>query len=75
MIHNDIAKFIGLKPVAYYDLELVLGKLLNGDDVEYLKMLCTGVTEINFGELEGMFGLLVNIEDIRDRQLWRGRIK
>lgn len=88
MVHNDIAAFIGLKPVTYrflksislsrnishegctnYDLELVLGKLLDGDGIEYLKVFSTGVTEINIGEIGGMFGLLVNIEDIRDRQL------
>ncbi|MDD1606662.1 MAG: hypothetical protein LUP96_08215 [Methylococcaceae bacterium] len=89
IIHNNVDKFIALKPRYYkflktisftrnistesdsrYDLELILSKLLVGEDD--LRIRFKNVFGIKIGCLEGMFGLYIDIEDVSDRQLEGG---
>lgn len=51
-----------------YDVELVLSKC-SGDSDEDLKIRCINASNIKIGDIEGMPGLLVNIEDVSGRQL------
>lgn len=51
-----------------YDVELLLSKGSDGDDVD-LSIRCTNATDIKIGDVEGMPGLLVNIQDLSGRQL------
>jgi len=54
-----------------YELEFVLSKISN-DAIEDLQIRCINVFDINIKCIEGMFGLMVNIENISSRQLEGG---
>jgi hypothetical protein len=92
IIHNNIDKFIALKPRYYkflktinftrnisaksgsrYDVELILSKLLVGEDD--LRIRFKNVFDIKIGCLEGVLSLYIEIEDIKDRQLEGGVYK
>ena len=51
-----------------YDVELVLSKC-SGEADEDLLIRCANASDIKIGNVEGMPGLLVNIEDVSLRQL------
>ena len=49
-------------------MELILSKP-SGDGFNDLRIRCMNLSDINIGHIEGMFGLLVDIENVRSRQL------
>ena len=51
-----------------YNVELILSKS-SYDNNNYLKIQCVNATNIKLGNIEGMLGLLVNIEDVKGNQL------
>ncbi len=86
-IHNDVEKFIAIRPVLYrflkelrlrrkisplgssgYDVEIVLSKISDGE-VENMKVRCANASNIKIGDIESMFGMLLEIDDISGHQL------
>lgn len=57
-----------------YDIELILCKSSSNEN-EYIKIRCINSFDIKVGNIEGMLGLLVDIEDIKHRQLEGARYK
>lgn len=57
-----------------YDVNLVLSKGSTKDD-EDIRIQCTNVFDIKVGNIEGLPGLLVEIEDIRERQMENGNYR
>jgi len=51
-----------------FDIEIVLSKAIDRE-VEDMKVRCTNASNIKIGDIESMFGILLDIEDISDRQL------
>jgi hypothetical protein len=68
----NISRSISRDRCFRYDLELILSKC-SADNDDDLRLLCIGAFDINLGNIDGMLGLLVDIEDISDRQLEGGR--
>lgn len=63
-----LTRSISDKKSSKYNLELILSKI-SGGVTEDLRIQCLNVFNINIGCIEGMFGLMINIEDISDRQI------
>lgn len=85
MIHNSIKDFYDLKPAAFkflksvnftrniskngctdYEAEITLYDVNTN---RQLKMHFSTVTDIQLGNIEGMFGLIIEIKNIKDRQI------
>lgn len=54
---------INLQGCLNYDVEIILSKIANGK-IEDLKVRCTNVVDIKIGEIDSMFGMLLDIEDV-----------
>ncbi|GAB2191572.1 hypothetical protein MAH1_31800 [Sessilibacter sp. MAH1] len=78
--HYRFLKSINLKRnisednCSLYEVEIILSNLGDGDSTD-LRVRCTNAFDIKIANVEGMPGLLVNIEDIRVRQLEGGTYK
>ena len=51
-----------------FDVDIILSKIY-GEDIENLRLRCTGVFDISVKNIESMSGLQIDIEPIQDRQI------
>ncbi len=51
-----------------YSAEIILCQLANSS-IKKLFIYCEGVVGIKLGDIEGMYGMLIDIEDVKSRQL------
>ena len=57
--------------VQRYDIDIILG-MNTESSAKNLRIRCTKAFNIKIGEIEGFSGLLINVDNIRDRQLEGG---
>jgi hypothetical protein len=57
-----------------YDVEILLSKCSSEDDAD-LRIQCTNAFDIKINNIEGMLGLLVDIEDVKGKQIESGNYR
>ncbi len=67
----NVTRNISQESCSLYDVELVLCKF-DDDKIENLQLRCINAFDLKINDIEGMSGLLLNIEDISDRQIEGG---
>ena len=69
----NLTRNISQENCSKFDVELVLSRFTSS---EYeLRIKFTNVFDIKIGRLEGLLGLLIDIEDVSDMQLEGGRYR